>query len=358
MIRLHLVSGFLGSGKTTAIVAAAKRHLARGERVGVVTNDQGRYLVDTAFVQAQNVPAVQVSGGCFCCNYDDLVQVLAQLQHDAQPDVIYAESVGSCADLIATVVQPLRALRQGGIPPTSLSAFADARLLLRHLRGQPLPFSDDVVYILSQQLAEAELLVANKVDLLSSEDRRDLEGLLAKRYGGKRCLLQNALAPEGVIPWVQAIESGQATPSDVALDVDYGRYGEGERRLAWLDQELLIQAPRNGREALEALVVAIEQAIRLRGWPIAHCKFLARSGGRHAKISLTALQEPEGLRSLPELGHEIELTINARVEADAQELRQVIGETLRAVAREHGLVWQLRGEQAFYPEAPSARPAR
>ena len=52
MTRLHLVGGFLGSGKTTAIAAAAKLLMAQGLRVGVVTNDQGKYLVDTAFFAA------------------------------------------------------------------------------------------------------------------------------------------------------------------------------------------------------------------------------------------------------------------------------------------------------------------
>lgn len=49
MIKWHLVGGFLGSGKTTAIIQACKRLLQTGQKVGVITNDQGKYLVDTAF---------------------------------------------------------------------------------------------------------------------------------------------------------------------------------------------------------------------------------------------------------------------------------------------------------------------
>ena len=75
--------------------------------MGVVTNDQGKYLVDTAFFRLSDLPAVEVTGGCFCCNYDDLDARLAQLIATAHPDVIFAESVGSCADIVATVVKPL-----------------------------------------------------------------------------------------------------------------------------------------------------------------------------------------------------------------------------------------------------------
>lgn len=63
---LHIVGGFLGSGKTMAIIGAAKHMMAYGRRVDVVTNDQGRYLVDTAFFRSEAVPTVEVTGGCFC----------------------------------------------------------------------------------------------------------------------------------------------------------------------------------------------------------------------------------------------------------------------------------------------------
>jgi len=69
---LHLVGGFLGSGKTTAIIGAVKILLSQGKTAAVITNDQGKYLIDTAFFRLSDVPTVEVTGGCFCCNYDDL----------------------------------------------------------------------------------------------------------------------------------------------------------------------------------------------------------------------------------------------------------------------------------------------
>ena len=78
MTQLHLVGGFLGSGKTTAIAEAARQLLARGIRVGVVTNDQGKYLVDTAFFARKMYPPSRL-GRCFCCGYDDFVERLSEL---------------------------------------------------------------------------------------------------------------------------------------------------------------------------------------------------------------------------------------------------------------------------------------
>ena len=146
-MQLHLVGGFLGSGKTTAIVQAAKILMAAGNKVGVVTNDQGKYLVDTAFIHLADLPAVEVGGGCFCCNYNDLNGQLRNLIREAKPDVVFAESVGSCADIVATVVKPLLTLGDEHIQPGSFSVFVDSRLYLHHLLGESLPFSEDVVYI-------------------------------------------------------------------------------------------------------------------------------------------------------------------------------------------------------------------
>ena len=79
-MNLHVVGGFLGSGKTTAIINALKTLLAEGRKVGVITNDKGRYMVDTAFLGIADVPTSEVPGGCFRCNYGDFQERIARLR--------------------------------------------------------------------------------------------------------------------------------------------------------------------------------------------------------------------------------------------------------------------------------------
>src|SRR5512146_1897966 len=234
-MNLHLVGGFLGSGKTTAIIGAAKYLMAQGLRVGVITNDQGRYLVDTAFFRLNALPTVEVTGGCFCCNYDDLNARLDEIVAAVRPDVVFAESVGSCADLVATVVRPLLALVAEQYSPASFSVFADARLLRRRLVGLEMPFADDVVYIFDQQIAEAGLLVVNKADLLLPAALAEMRALAAEQYPGRAVLFQNSLvAADGkaaeVTPgissaaaWAKLIQGGALRLPPAALDVDYRR---------------------------------------------------------------------------------------------------------------------------------------
>ena len=78
-MQLHLVGGFLGSGKTTAIGSACELLRRRGRRPAVVTNDQGEVLVDTRLLAGAGIPTAEVVGGCFCCRYPELVERIAAL---------------------------------------------------------------------------------------------------------------------------------------------------------------------------------------------------------------------------------------------------------------------------------------
>src|SRR5438552_87942 len=109
-LRFILVGGFLGAGKTTTMARLARHYMARGQRVGLVTNDQAQDLVDTSSLRAQGFAAEEVAGACFCCRFDDLVGKVGRLQAGERPDVVLAEPVGSCTDLVATVIQPLKDL--------------------------------------------------------------------------------------------------------------------------------------------------------------------------------------------------------------------------------------------------------
>jgi len=353
-MRLHLVAGFLGSGKTTAIIGACKLLMAQGQRVGVVTNDQGKYLVDTAFVRLADIPAVEVSGGCFCCHYDDLHARLAMLRDEVHPDAIFAESVGSCADVVATVIRPLLTLSDSPAQPTSFSVFADARLLHRRLLGMPMPFSDSIVYLFDRQIEEAGLLVINKIDLLTPEQAAEVEQLAQRRFPGKRLRRQNSLAAKSIAEWVELIDQGAPVMPARDNEIDYERYGEGESRLAWLDQEVRWTVREGqGRPVVIAMIEQITAAIRAQNWGIGHLKFLARGEQGEAKISIPTLEEAGWQERMPSLrGRRIEVLINARVEAEAHALRELIQQSLEQTAQATGATLSESRVTFFHPDTP------
>lgn len=238
---MYFVGGFLGSGKTTAIAGACRHFLAEGLRVGVVTNDQGKLQVDSLFMRSEGLPSVEVGGGCFCCRYDDFDARVSSLVERDRPDAVFAESVGSCADIVATVIKPFETFRESYGSGSVFSVFADSRLLLARLSGVRLPFSEDVIYILDRQLDEADILVLNKRDLLAETNGRRLAELAASAWPEKPILEISGSTEEGIRQWIEAMGSASVDRERSALEIDYERYGPGERELSWLDERLVIE---------------------------------------------------------------------------------------------------------------------
>src|SRR5713101_8266816 len=190
-LRFIMIGGFLGAGKTTTISRLARHYLNQGQKVGLVTNDQAQDLVDTNSLRAQGFAVEEVAGACFCCRFDDLIGKVGRLQVGERPDVILAEPVGSCTDLVATVIQPLRDLYGERFEVAPYPVLFKPSHGLRILRGQRTEvrrqksehfepqsliseaprgggFSPKAAYIFRKQLEEADAIVINRIDDLSA----------------------------------------------------------------------------------------------------------------------------------------------------------------------------------------------
>src|SRR5438045_1322747 len=106
--RYIMIGGFLGAGKTTAVARLAEKLRRDGLKIGLITNDQGSQLVDTAMLASRGFSVEEIAGGCFCCRFNSLMDAARKLSAESEPDVFIAEPVGSCTDLVATVSYPLR----------------------------------------------------------------------------------------------------------------------------------------------------------------------------------------------------------------------------------------------------------
>src|SRR3954463_6895643 len=158
-----MIGGFLRAGKTTAVLQIAKRLKDRGLKVGLITNDQSVGLVDTEMLSAHGFPVEEITGGCFCCKFNSLVDASNKLSTETRPDVFIAEPVGSCTDLKATVDYPLRRIYGDNFTVAPLSVLVDPIRALRVLGVEDgKAFSPKVLYVYKKQLEEAEVLVINK----------------------------------------------------------------------------------------------------------------------------------------------------------------------------------------------------
>jgi len=325
--RLIIVGGFLGAGKTTLLLESARQLVARGYRVGLVTNDQGKDLVDTKLISQQRWPVEEVSGGCFCCSFPDLYQSLSQLQDTVQPDIVLAEPVGSCTDLVSTVLRPLATYYPGQFEVAPLTVLLDASRDVD-------PFPETVSYLFDKQLAEAEFILLNKIDLLKSDTVKNWIGSLGKQYPHAQKLAISSRSGEGVEAWLDRM-LGQNSTSPLNLDVDYGIYAEAEAELGWLNAKGLVRdsQPFSAQTWSHQLLDYLSTRLTTERLPIAHVKVHVSTPATAFKASLTQTGIPLSwdVASEDVSADELEFILNLRVNADPQQLEQIVQDAIEAV---------------------------
>jgi hypothetical protein len=228
---IAVVGGFLGAGKTTLILNAARLLQERGLRVAAILNDQGDDLVDTHYAGSLGVACDQVTGGCFCCRFPDLVEAAGRLL-EYQPDVIFAEAVGSCTDIVATTLRPLLRDHQDRFRIAPLTVV---------LHPQRTFDNPDLDFLYRNQLAEADLLFERGAS---------------------------------VQVWIDRLLSGSVPAGAKTLDIDYARYAEAEAALAWLNARVTAHAapPISAPMLVGPLLDRLELQIR-----IVHLKLFTQS---------------------------------------------------------------------------------
>ena len=356
--RYVMVGGFLGAGKTTAILKLAERLRAEGHRVGLITNDQSVGLVDTAMLGARDFPVEEITGGCFCCKFNSLLEAAQNLTRDAQPDVFIAEPVGSCTDLKATVSYPLRRMYGEDYSIAPLSVLVDPLRAMRILgleKGKN--FSEKVIYIYLKQLEEAEIIVVNKCDLLSKAQLDALTAALQSRFPGKPIQHVSARQGTNLDAWMQSIASAELAHGQ-SMDVDYDVYAEGEALLGWMNCTATLQAEEvfNGNEFVQQLAQRLQNQLSAASAEVAHLKMtLTPDAGNDLAVLNLVRNDVQ-----PELSHALaepllagELIVNLRAEVDPEFLRDATVQALEASAKTTKLSATVDHLEAFRPGRPT-----
>lgn len=346
-MHIHLISGFLGSGKTTAIKTACKVLQSGNKKVGVITNDQGIKLVDTGYFESNLIPNRQVINGCFCCNYNALDENIQSLIETNKPDVIFAESVGSCTDIVATVMKPLIQFKKD--IAVTVSTFSDVRLLHMLFVENKALFKDEINYIYKKQLEEAAIIVVTKVDLATKEMIDGVQQFLQRNYSGKQIIFINGTNDESILQWLNIIQRTNDISNLLSLKIDYDIYGAGEAMLAWLDTELRIYSSNQDAKTIALkLTKAIYKIIQQEDLSIGHLKFLIDD---NIKISYTSTSE-NIIDAQVEDASSALLLVNARIQTTPDFLNELLEKTIHQTERENDCKIIKESFASFQPGYP------
>lgn len=331
-VRILFVGGFLGAGKTTLLWNAAKILVARGKRVGLITNDQAPGLVDTGLLARQGLSVGEVAGSCFCCNFRGLIRAAGKLRKETRADVLLAEPVGSCTDLSGAILQPLKERFREEFLPTPLSVLADPDRSSRVLDGKRLGMHRSAAYIIRKQFEEADRILINKVDLLGRTQARSLLKKFSAAFPDTPVRGISSLTGTGVAEWLDDVLASDMAGGRIA-DVDYDIYAEGEAALGWMNAEIALDANKccvpDWRLLCLFLMQRIQGTCRERKAPVGHVKMLMSTGDKTCAVNMTCLKGKIDLRGeVDESQRKAHLVVNARVEMPPEDLECLLRENL------------------------------
>jgi G3E family GTPase len=155
-VRLLVVSGFLGSGKTSLILWVARALTGRALKVAIIENEIGEIGIDGRYLREEGLQVQELFGGCICCTLStDLVLTLREIRDRYEPDWAVVEPTG-----LATPSQVVQAVG------SNLPEIEEVRVICVVDASRYDLLLSMMTPLLTAQIEDADTIAINKVDLV------------------------------------------------------------------------------------------------------------------------------------------------------------------------------------------------
>jgi G3E family GTPase len=165
-MKIVILSGFLGSGKTSVLLQLAgfltsETSGNQTTKVAIIENEIGSVDIDGKTLRAQGFEVRELLSGCVCCSLSDTLAFgIAEIQATVDPDWLLIETTGlACAQQVKEGIQ------------TSVDGSLDIFTLTLIDAGRFLDLMEMIAPMLERQLVGADVILINKVDLVDEHER-------------------------------------------------------------------------------------------------------------------------------------------------------------------------------------------
>ena len=339
-----VTSGFLGAGKTTAMIAFAKSINRRYGKAAILANDLGASnIVDADFTATTDILTTQISGNCICYQHENLVDKLNQLVSQGAT-VIMSDIPGCGIGALDHVYIQLEERRPGEFELMPFTCIVDPlRLRMIMPEAAELNLPPEMRFLLEAQMAEADLIVLNKIDLMSREQIEKSTAFIQSSFPETKLLTMSALTGEGVEEVVDYLMQNRSAAKH--KDIGYGSdaFIAAESLLSWYNRRVFLEEMDD--RAVDFNVVVsdvfeeIREGLKYKKSNVPHLKaFASGEGDDFIKASLIGVDyETEYARKLTKSYSAISLIINARAAADSQDMADIVDNALEAVSEKYNL---------------------
>lgn len=195
VVPITLLTGYLGSGKTTLVNHILSNK--RGMKIAVIVNDIGEVNIDASLIQKGGVVTqkddslVALSNGCICCTLKmDLIQQITDITNTNKFDYIVIEASGICEPypIANTIVSISDMAKKYKLPEICrldcVATVVDVlRLSKEFSNGDDLmhdPDEEDLANLVIQQIEFCDVIILNKVDEISKKELEEVKAVVKK----------------------------------------------------------------------------------------------------------------------------------------------------------------------------------
>ncbi len=342
-VRYMVVSGFLGAGKTTSMLALSRSVNSRHPlRAAILANDLGEgNIVDAEYTAMSEVMTDCIAGDCICYQHENLVDRLRALGGRGA-DIVFSDIPGCGIGALDHVYRELANREPGEFRLLPFTCIVDPERL-EMLAGKDIGLPGEMRFLLNAQMAEADLIILNKIDTLSPARREEKLALIASLHPDTPVMAMSARSGEGVDAAADYILSHDSPVC--GRDIGYGseQFIAAERLMSWYNRRVFF-TERGGRNldfnaALGALMDGVSAALSAGGGNVPHFKvFASGEDGDYFKASLLGVGRPiEYDRRFERRYTALSVIINARASVDADAMSAAVEDALEAVKAEYNL---------------------
>ncbi len=288
MKKFAVFSGFLGSGKTSTMMALTKL----SHKTAMITNDLGGPgLADNRLAKLEGCNAFEFTGDCICYQNEKLAQLLDEL-FAAGFELVISDIPGFGVGALEHVYHGLEEKFPGVCELAPFTVLVEPRTVKLLREG----YDKDMAYILNTQLVEADLIVLNKCDSISADEREACESWLRGHYPGAEILSISAASEDNIQALSDALTKDRASMR--RPDIGYGGEAFSKIMEQVCEYNLAYYATVccnsfDGNAYLMALAEAVKAAVRAEEGEMPHMKILSwQPEGEYAKLDMLGTGHP------------------------------------------------------------------
>ena len=335
--KFMVVSGFLGAGKTTSMIAFAEYFNQKYGKAVIIVNDLGaKNLVDKEYTSSCGCAVVEITGDCICYQTEVLVDKIKRLSDVDHADFVMSDIPGCGIAALDHVYHKLNDAYRDDFELAPFIVIADPerlRTIMPEKADIHLP--PEMEYLFRSQLAEADAVVLNKIDLLSDQETKRYVDFLRSFCPDTPVFAISAREKHNIGEVVDYVYSNKAKLK--VVDIGYGgeEFMAAEGKLTWYNRRFYMVSSKDfdGNAFVDDFIESVRGKLRAADRNVPHLKvFATAEDGDIAKASLLGIDyRTEHDKKIRNHYDKLRVVVNARAACEAPVLEGLMNEAMEEV---------------------------